>query len=371
MSHNIWQDGQVDHMFCVGNKAAAWHELGQRTDTAVNWQQAMELAGLNWEVVKKQLYARTPAMADYPNGKVVPVEAWGIFRDCDAAFLGAVGAQYTPVQNKYAFEFVDTLLEASGAHYESAGALGKGERIWCLARVPGDITIRGTADSSQVYLLFETSHDGSRSATCRLSTVRVVCQNTLNMALSHTNGSFVRVKHTKQVEARMDAARKLMFGVQQDVKSLEEKLNLLALRRLTRESYTGILDRLFPLTEEQLSGKASRTKRDNTVTDITALFEKNDNNAIPEVRGTAYNLLNAVTEYTDHHRTARITDGREGYTLNRARAENALFGTGDNLKTQALEMILQSTEGAPIRATKIQTTAPGILDDVLAQSASN
>src|SRR5579864_4686782 len=125
MAHNIWNQNGRDSMFCVGGREAAWHKLGARTPDAVSWEQAMELANLNWQVKKMQL-----------SGPFGLVDAYGIFRDTDNAFLGSVGDVYSPIQNKVAFEFVDTLIEAAGSHYESAGALGRGERIWCLARVP-------------------------------------------------------------------------------------------------------------------------------------------------------------------------------------------------------------------------------------------
>jgi phage/plasmid-like protein (TIGR03299 family) len=359
MAHNIWIENGRANMFVVGNRKAAWHELGQRTDNAVTWEQAMGLAGLDWEVVKRQMFG------GLNNEHNALLGAFGIFRSSDGAFLGSVGDQYTCIQNRYAFDFVDSLIEAQdGAHYESAGALGNGERIWCLARVPQTITVAGV-DKSEVFLLFTTSHDGSMSATCKLSTVRVVCQNTLNMALS-ANGSMVRVKHTRDAQRRLDQARQLMDGVTADTKRLEEKLNLLAIRRMTKESMVSILDKLFPKPADP---KVNPTRRENVLADVLACYEKNDGaNGFQEVRGSAYNLLNAVTEYTDHLRGVRITEGRKGYTDQQARAENALVGTGERLKMEALDVILQDTAGNPIyQPIQSRPIATGsLLDDVIA-----
>jgi len=173
MAHNLMTRNGSTAMFCTGDRDAAWHKLGQRTPNAVTWQEAMRLADLSWPVSKQVLFDS--------NGK--PVSAWGIFREDDSAFLGAVGERYTPIQNKDAFEFVDVLMEATnGAHYDSAGALGNGERIWCSAKVPFDFEpVPG--DKTETYLMFTTSHDGSASAVCKLTTVRVVCQNTLSQAI--------------------------------------------------------------------------------------------------------------------------------------------------------------------------------------------
>lgn len=274
-----------------------------------------------------------------------------------------MGPSYTPIQNRTAFDFVDTLLEAQdGAHYESAGALGHGERIWTLARVPYDITIKGTDDKSLVYLLFTTAHDGSQAATCKLSTVRVVCMNTLNAALSGA-GAAMKVRHTKDAAVKMLQAKKAMTGVMLDAKMLEEKLNLLATRRLTKDTMLTVLDRLFPKPvilagdDAAAAGKvAAATRRDNVVLAVLKLFEKNDGDRIPEIRGTAYNLLNAVTEYTDHERQTRIlTDGQ---TMEQARAVNSMFGTGADFKSEALDTILTHTVDSPTHSR--QTYGGGV-----------
>lgn len=352
MAHNIaFANGRYS-AFTAGK--SAWHKLGQNVTEAQSWEQAISLAGLDFEVSKRQL--------EFAGSSV---EAWGIFRDDNQAFLGAVGSAYQPIQNRYAFDFVDTLLEAEdGSHYDSAGALGKGERFWVSARVPFDFNVGGY-DAHQTYLLFASSHDGSMAATAKLSTVRVVCQNTLTQALNKA-GSAVRVKHTADAQRRLDAARKLMSGVSQDVKSLEEKLNALTVRKMSRASMVSCLDRLFP---KNADGAASQTRRENVLNDVLRLYENNDNNAFPEQKGTAYALLNAITGYVDHERSARITNGRKGMSESTARAENAVFGTGERLKQQALDVIMLDTAGNEVIAPPIYSVPSmsnsGLLDSIL------
>jgi phage/plasmid-like protein (TIGR03299 family) len=358
MAHELAEINGRVAMFCTGKQEAAWHHLGQRTRAATTWQEAMTLAELDWPVSKHQLFG--------PD--LTPVDAWGIFREeaGKGIFLGAVGAQYTPIQNRYAFEFVDTLLEAEkGAHYESAGALRGGKQIWCMARVPAaDIWIDGTNDYHAGYLLFTTSHDGSTAATCKLTSIRVVCNNTLTMALSAANNSataVLRVRHTKDAENRLEQIKGMLRGVAMDSKTLGEKLNSLAQRKMTRETFAGIFERLFPKNEDA----ATQTRRDNILGDVMRLYESNDRNAIPEIAGTAYNLLNAITEYYDHKSTVRLTDARkaEGLSEQGMRAEGALFGTGEARKAEALEIILAATEHNPINriAGTGQHSAAGIL----------
>jgi len=364
MAHDIAILNGKHTMFMVGTREDAWHKLGQRCDSAVNWEQAMGLAGLDWNVIKNQNYARNP------QGHVVPVSSYSIFRDTDGAELASnVGEGFTVKQNRECFQFVDDLLQDNGgAHYDSAGALGNGATIWCAVRVPrADIAVNGD-DKSESYLVFTTAHDGSMAHTAALSSVRVVCRNTLRQALS-TNTGILRIKHTKNANARFEDAKRTMDGVVMDAGKLQDKLQMLASRRITRESLTAITDRLFPKPTEK---DQNTTRRDNILADVLRLYESNDDNAFPSIRGTAYNLLNALTEYTDHYRTARITDARKGSSVDIARAENAVIGTGERLKTQALEIILESTAGAPvhsvIQSRPMATAGGSLLDAVLANS---
>ncbi len=369
MAHNLATDGITNEtaMFCVGNREAAWHHLGQRTDGAVAWEQAMKLAHLDWKVVLKDMFSRDL------EGNVQKIEGYkAVWRENGNSLqLGVVGDGYTPIQNLQAFDFIDNLLEAqNGAHYESAGALGNGERIWVMARVPeADIQIAGTDDKSLSYLLVATSHDASLSYVARLTTVRVVCQNTLSVALQEA-GNMFKVKHTKNAEARLLEAKTTMQGFAKDAKDLNDKLNTLATRKMTRDSMTDILNRIFPNGKKE---DKQNTRRDNILADVLKLYEVNDNDAFPQLRGTAYNLLNAVTEWTDHLRGVRQTDSRKDMTDVQIRAENAMFGTGDKLKTEALEIILDATANNP--STTVTTYAPsapqsgGLLDEIVNSQA--
>lgn len=351
MAHNIFNDGTKDCMFVVGKREDAWHRLGQRVPGAVNWEQAIELAGLNWNVVKQQNFAMIPG-----GRKLVATDSYTVFRDSDNAQLGTVGIDYAVMQNADCFRFVDTLLEANGgSHYDSAGALGNGARIWCAVRVPGaDFNVAGPKDAHETYLIFTTSHDGSKSHTAMLSSVRVVCQNTLQAALRESEAMF-RVRHTANAQNRLIEVKSLMSGVVQNAQTLKEKLERLAHRRMTKETLVEVINRLFPVK----NADAKQTKRENTLIQVLDLYASNDNNAIPEIAGTGYNLLNAMTEWTDHHKNARITQGRKGMTVDAARAENAVSGTGENFKNQALAVIDEVTEAAETGG-QLETVGNGV-----------
>jgi phage/plasmid-like protein (TIGR03299 family) len=218
-----------------------------------------------------------------------------------------------------------------------------------MARLPQDIRIAGTNDISQNYLLFTNAHNGLASGTAKITSTRVVCENTLNMALVG-NGSTLFLRHTKEIKQRMEDAKMLMNGAIMNAELLEIKLNSLAERQMTKETVLTVVNTMFPISAD---GKAV-TRRERIIMKILELFESNDGNAIPEIRGSAYNLLNAITEYSDHFRTGiRV---KPGYTKETARAEAAMFGSGDEQKSKALEVVLAATANNPFRGSNVQVS---------------
>lgn len=323
--HNLHMDQNSKEyaMFVAGK--SAWHQLGQNVTDAQTWQDAMKLAHLDFVLADAPLYTHWTKAGDI---KLTTHKA--IVRLDTKQTLGVVGSGFQTVQPAEAFKFVDTLIESNEAHYVSAGALGLGERMWVLARVPSaDIHVGD--DTSETYLMFAQGFDGSMALTSKVTSVRIVCQNTLQTALSDGNFAF-KIKHTKSATTRLESAKQLLSGVAQNAKQLENKLRLLANRRIKRETMTAILDRVFP---KNADAEANQTRRENVISDVLALYESNDNNAFPNQRGTAYNLLNAITDYTDHARSAKAN----GHSVDFKRAESALFGTGATLKVKALEII--------------------------------
>jgi phage/plasmid-like protein (TIGR03299 family) len=330
MAHNIWIDAKgTEHAAYA--RVAAWHGLGTVVDHLMTAKETMKAAGLDWAVDKRQLSW---------NG--APVDAYGIFRETDDQMLGVVTDFYKPIQNADCFKDTDLLLEAmNGAHYEAAGALGKGETIWTLAKIPATLSIKGTDDKSECYLLQTTAHNGKGSKVAKIVTTRVVCQNTLNIALGEA-GSFFRIGHFGDVKKKMKEARKVMGDLIGTVKSLEEKLNILATRKMTKQTFVTTLDTLFPPSEIELDARSSAaqaaaTRREAKLAEIAGLFSSNDKNAFPEIRGTAYNMLNAITEYTDHYAGS-----------DNSRARSAMFGAGQQLKSAALTTLLEVTADAPV-----------------------
>lgn len=309
----------------------AWHGLGITTAGAKAWKEAMEIASINFTVSKKQLEFA---------GK--PVDAWGIFNDLTGKFYGAVGSQYTPIQNHEMGTLMDALVEVQdGVHYETAGALGSGERVWALLSIPFSFRIDGTDDEHKTYLLGSNRHDGKEVNRYKLTSVRVVCANTMAMALRGTTENELRIRHTPNFQARLDEARKVLIGVHSEVKTLQDKLNFLNKKQMKPSNWRDVLGKMFPKMFPDETGKFSVTAA-NQARDVVSLFERNDGTGgFSKERGTALNAYNAITEYVDHFRG---TNQIEQVIVETKRAETAIFGNGDTLKNNALDWILSSVD---------------------------
>jgi phage/plasmid-like protein (TIGR03299 family) len=314
----------------------AWMKLGQVVQGAQTAADTMREANLLFTVSKHQ-------QKHLFTGE--PIDSFHIYRDDTGEWLANVGAQHTLIQNDFQFNFCDALMEADGqAHYTAAGALGKGERVWCQIDL-GLTTEIVPGDTAKTKLTFVNSHDGSMSAKAFMTSTRVVCQNTMNYAMSKAKDALV-VRHTKNAENRINQARSIFTGARQTAESLQEKLRILAGRKLVHNDRREILNRLFfaKKTEEQIE---KDTRGQNLVAEILERFEYNDGNAFPQIADTPYALLNAIIEHTDHFRNVRRTDAKSGWNPDAIRANNALFGAGADLKTEALQVIMEATANAP------------------------
>lgn len=332
MAHELsFKNGQAELLLA---DTGAWHSLGTIVQGAFSASAAIQQV-IPWTALDLALYAH--ALCDSPQAYLA--EQWGskffksdskaIFRSDTGAHIGTVGHGYEVIQPAHMFDFVDNMLEGSGFHYESVGALRGGSVLFISARV-GHIDVLGSGDITRTYLAFVNSFDGSLAAQAYLTGTRIVCMNTLQMSLGNVNGSKLRFKHTKNVHNKMNAAQHLVQGVLATQEDLQRKLETLAQRKIVkREKYSAILDSLFP-------GDSTRTE--NVKRDITALWSHSDGNAFPWEH-TAYALYNAVTNYVDHSRATRGDDKAT------ARAESAILGSGAALKARALEQILVLTDG--------------------------
>lgn len=313
-------------------KATPWHGEGTYVgDEAVDAATAITAAGLGWGVELRPVYQLVPEdlgavsidfHREIPNVKSVT-------RDSDHKSLGIVSDRYVPVQNTQAFGFMDSLVGGSGLRYQTAGALAGGRKVWLLAELTADHFEVTPGDEVIPYLLLSNSHDGSGALRVKFTTVRVVCQNTLSMALRSRGG--VSITHTGDVVSKLRAAEHVLGLARKEVAAHAEWTQILAATTMSADDWTGFLDALLPVPDDRdparVLGKRSL---------LDELLE--DAPGADTAPGTWWAGLNAVTNYTTHHATVRGANGPDGG----ARKLDALwYGAGDKMNRAAVQKIRQ------------------------------
>jgi phage/plasmid-like protein (TIGR03299 family) len=313
----------VESMMYAGR--VPWHGIGTAVQTEVTAANALERAGLNWAVELQPIFAGGGLVQ-------VPVDcSRATVRASDQKVLGVVGNRYVPVQNTDAFTFFDELVGSGQAIYHTAGALDGGRRIWVLAKLPGDLIVGGQRDQVERYLLLVNSHDGSSALRMLMTPIRVVCQNTLNLALRQGAGEGIAIRHTASATARTDEARRALGIATGYYDEFEAEANLLANARYGDADMRRLVETLFPQDADEVSTR-TRNLRDR----VTALFTEGLGHA--QIRGTAWAALNAVAEFTDHHRATRSGDLA---SRNEKRLSSSWLGSGAVLKRVAYQTIVQ------------------------------
>jgi phage/plasmid-like protein (TIGR03299 family) len=179
--------------------------------------------------------------------QIVP-NTYATIRTDTSEVLGVVGGKYLPIQNRDAFAFFDALVGSDEAIYHTAGVLGKGERIWVLAKLPTYIRV-GKNDIVDKYLLLTNSHDGSAVVRAKLTPIRVVCQNTLSAALGGSEQE-VRIRHTVNAQHRLEEGHKLLGLTNQLYAQLDTIFNRMALRKVTEKQLLDYVKALVPSNED-------------------------------------------------------------------------------------------------------------------------
>lgn len=278
----------VESMFYV--REAPWHGLGIRVESAISSEDALEMSGLNWNVIQR------PIMTS--NYDLIPGYKANI-RDTDNRVLGVVTDRYRVVQNAEAFAFTDTLL-GEGVKYETAGSLQNGRKIWLLAKLPDKYIIEG--DQIEPYLVFSSSHDGSGSIKVAMTPIRVVCQNTLNIALSTAKRVWSTV-HVGDPAAKMEEAHNTLLLAEKYMGRLGMEFSQLSKIKLSDQKVMEYINLLLPMDEQP-----TETHRKN-ITRIREdmklrYFEAPD---LRHVGKNAYRFLNAVSDFATHAKPLRET----------------------------------------------------------------
>lgn len=278
----------VESMFYV--RELPWHGLGTRVNEAPDSRGALIVAGLDWNVLQEPIYTETEELIHGYKANI---------RDSDRQVLGVVTDRYKIVQNRDAFSFTDQLL-GEGVRYETAGSLQGGKKVWLLAHLPHEYIISGERISP--YLVFFNSHDGTGAIKVALTPIRVVCQNTLNLALSTAKRSWSMI-HTGDIKGKMQEAQDTLFMADKYMDMLGREFETLRRKKLTDKQVMDYIEILLPVEDGSTPQQIKNMKRLQEDMKLR-YFDAPD---LKDVGNNAYRFVNAVSDFATHAEPLRRT----------------------------------------------------------------
>ena len=278
----------VETMFYV--RETPWHGLGVKVASAPKSQEALRLAELDWKVIQEPIYTGNEEKIEGFKANV---------RDLDRKVLGVVTDRYKIIQNDEAFAFTDELL-GEGVRYETAGSLMGGRKVWLLAHLPHEYIITG--DRISPYLVFSNTHDGSGAVKVALTPIRVVCSNTLNLALSTAKRSWSMV-HTGNVKDRLKEAGDTLFLAEKYMDRLGKEFENLRMKKLTDQQVLDYIEILLPCEDDSTPQQVKNMERLREDLKMR-YFEAPD---LQDVGKNAYRFINAVSDFATHAKPLRKT----------------------------------------------------------------
>ena len=295
MAHAV-EIGQNGEQAFASFREPAWHGLGTVFTEEKSTQEMLDAAYLSgWNVRLEPVV--------YPKGYNVISPSYMVIRDNPFGqgtdVLSTVGERYRELQNEELFYFGDALLD--GGRWETAGSIKQGRVVFGSLALERETILdpNGVSDVVKSYLLVHTSHDGSTAVQASITPVRVVCQNTLNMALRGVKQSF-KIRHTQTAEGKVQVAREALGLAQTYLDEFSVMANAMIETEVTKAEFDKIVELAYPAPEKD--SKGSFKKHENKIELINDIYVGDYNNTIS---GTAWGTLNALTERLDWHRTAR------------------------------------------------------------------
>ena len=278
----------VETMFYTREKP--WHGLGTMVAEAPNSKDALRLAGLNWKVLQEPVYTENKELIQGYKANV---------RDTDRKVLGVVTDRYKVIQNEETFAFTDTLL-GKGVRYETAGSLQEGRRVWMLARLPREFIIGGERISP--YMVFSNTHDGSGAVKTALTPIRVVCNNTLNLALRTAKRSWSMI-HTGDISGKIEEAKNTLLLADEYMTALGQEFENLRKIKLSEKQVLDYIKILLPM-EENYSLLQKRGVEKLRADMKMRYFDAPD---LKDVGNNGYRFVNAVSDFATHSTPRRKT----------------------------------------------------------------
>lgn len=337
MAHNLNFNSRTGKYSFFSVQQKAWHNLGQIVEDYPTSAEAIGHAGLDYEVIKTPLYTKgsgiieTSQGIEIANSELHVPDYFANIRNDNNAVLGVVGKDYQIVQNREAFSFFDSIVGGGdGILYETAGALGDGERIFITAKLPDYIRVGNGDDVTEKYIFLTTSHDGSGSITAAFTPIRIVCQNTLNASL-HNMSNVVRIRHTSGAKQRLDDAHKVMGLANKFSTQLEGIFNEWAKVKVNDHEVKKLIQLALCPNKETLQNLQKGNEDEistvfkNTVEDAFAYAMISDTQQMDTTKGTLFGAYNAVTGYYQNVRT---------YKDDEAKLQSIVMGGTAQLKSQ-------------------------------------
>jgi len=281
---------ETESMFYV--REAPWHGLGTNVGEALSSEEALAAAGLGWNVVQKKIYTE--------DWESVP-GFYANVRDSDNRTLGVVTHRYRIVQNREAFAFTDGLL-GKGVRYETAGSLRGGRKVWILARLPKQYRLAD--DRVAPYLVFSNSHDGSGSIKAAMTPVRVVCNNTLNLALRQADRIWT-ASHTGDMNGKLEDARMTLFMAENYMNELSKEAGKLCRRKISSAEAEEFIKELLPVASDATEAVEMNVMRQRE--DLRNRYHHAPD--LKDVGKNGYRFINAVSDFATHAKPLRETAG--------------------------------------------------------------
>lgn len=344
MAHNLeTRNGKTSFAATLDSKGQkAWHGLGQYVTEAMTAEQAIELAQMDWEVEKRPLFVEEPEESNEEDVVFSELTGWhAATRTDNNEVLSIVTDTYQIVQNREVFSFFDSIVDRGEAIYETAGVLGKGERIFLTAKLPSDIIVKG--EQVENYIMLTNSHDGTSALQAGFTSIRVVCNNTLTAALKDLKNS-IKLRHTSNIKQMLAEAAEVMGISSKYTAELNEAFNEMAKVKITDKQLRSFIEQVMNPKKEQLTkAEAAEFSKQftNTVDSIMEFSLTHDTQTTKAAKGTIWGAYNAISGYYSHIKE---------HKTNTARMNDIMFGQGDQRIKSAFDLSLSAINNKAILA---------------------
>lgn len=338
MAHNLNFNSRTGNYSFFSVKEKPWHNLGQIVEQHPTSEEAIKFAGLGYEVEKSPLFTKGTSLTESQDELIMSdseLEVLNYFANIHTdnnTVLGVVGKDYHIVQNGDAFSFFDSIVGGKeGIFYETAGALGNGERIFITTKLPDYIRVGNGDDITEKYIFLTTSHDGSGSITAAFTPIRIVCQNTLNASLKNMS-NVVRIRHTSAAKQRLEGAHKVMKLADRLSHEFETTFNYWSKINFGDAEMKKLIIQLALCPNKETLTHLQNGHFDdlstvfkNTVDDAFAYAMISDTQQTETTKGTLFGAHNAVTGYFQNVRN---------YKDNEAKLQSIVMGGTAQIKSQ-------------------------------------